>query len=141
MLKHQKFHPLLTSSEKDVGDCLAHDTQVIVMKSNRELFEYHSNEFASDEGIDNCEVRDHFKDKAQIPIVLITSSSKQSTKMFPIIKIRAHQEDSEHRFIQSMALIKNEKNYKNLELQDGEKADESEMLEAFYIYSEELEDD
>ena len=39
-----------------------------------------------------------------------------------------------------MALIKNKNNYKDLELQDGEKADLSEMLEAFYIYSEELED-
>ena len=61
--------------------------------------------------------------------------------MFPIIKIRALQEENEHRFIQSMALIKNKNNYKDLELQDGEKADLSEMLEAFYIYSEELEDD
>ena len=39
-----------------------------------------------------------------------------------------------------MALITNEKNYKNLVLQEGEKADESEMLEAFYIYSDELEE-
>ena len=76
MLKHQKFHTLLSSSEADVGDCLAHDSQVIVMKSNRELFEHHSNEFAADEAIDNCEVRGHFKGKDHIPIVLITSNSK-----------------------------------------------------------------
>lgn len=140
MLKHQKFYPLLSSSDAG-GSCLAHDTEVIVMKSNRELFEYHSNEFASDGALDNCEVRDHFKGKAQIPIVLITSSSKKSAKMFPIIKIRALEEEDGHRFIQRMALIKNSKNTKDLELGDGEVADESEMLEAFYIYSEELEDE
>ena len=92
-------------------------------------------------------MKDYFKEKEEIPVVLVSRSKEDpkkpgklttTTRIFPIKKER---QDGKHKFIEGMTLIKEtEDNFKKLD-EDGEVADGSELLEAFYLYSEEFEKD
>ena len=106
------------------------------MLANREVFEHVDNRFNDADDEHECDVKQTFGDKGRCPVVLIASNVMNCTKIFPVVKQTRN--DNYTNEIEQIYLIKHETNCKTFGLQGNERMDDSKLLEAFFIYSEEF---